>query len=42
MILSIDNGHQTHLQHINITARHSNIFPIGRYHTESIYYKNDY
>lgn len=39
MILSLDNGHQPHLQHIIITAWRSNIFLIGRYHTKSIYYK---
>lgn len=30
------HGQQSHLQHI-ITAWHSSIFPIGRYHKKSIY-----
>lgn len=37
MILSQDNGKQSHLQQVIITACRSSIFPIGRYHTKSIY-----
>lgn len=37
MILSQDIGQQSHYEHVIITAWLSNIFPMGRYHTKSIY-----
>lgn len=41
MILSQDNGQQVHSQHITAWRSTCNIFPIGRYHSKSIYHNNN-